>query len=117
MLFLFSSFLLRKLLPTSCDSYGSLIPHDLEILVVDDLILSKPDVQNLSWFSEASAPQFQTCAAKFVGTDFYYFNDPSPPGVSDLGALLNKVLSLLSVVPLFSIVSGSFPSETGDSVQ
>ena len=59
MLFLFSSFLLRKLPPTSCDSYGSLIPHDLEILVVDDLILSKPDVQNLSWFSEASAPQFQ----------------------------------------------------------
>ena len=59
MLFLFSSCLLRKLPPTSCDSYGSLIPHDLEILVVDDLILSKPDVQNLSWFSEASAPQFQ----------------------------------------------------------
>ena len=40
MLFLFSSCLLRKLPPTSCDSYGSLIPHDLEILVVDDLILS-----------------------------------------------------------------------------
>jgi len=40
MLFLFSSFLLRKLPPTSCDSYDSLIPHDLEILVVDDLILS-----------------------------------------------------------------------------
>ena len=40
MLFLFSSCLLRKLPLTSCDSYGSLIPHDLEILVVDDLILS-----------------------------------------------------------------------------
>ena len=94
-----------------CDSYGSLIPHDLEKLVVDDLILSK------TWCSKPIMVQWglsssvSTCAAKFVGTDFHYFNDPSPPGVSDLVALLNRVLSLLSVYPLFSILPGSFLSE------
>ena len=110
MLFLFSSCLLRKLPLTSCDSYGSLIPHDLEILVVDDLILSnlmfKPIM--VQWGLSSSV---STCAAKFVGTDFHCFNDPSPPGVSDLVALLNRVLSLLSVYPLFSILPGSFLSE------